>query len=56
MALSAALPIDWPPVLVYFGVTVILSLRGWTSLARQTRWRSVVPLAIATAGVSAGSP
>ncbi len=37
MALSAALPPDWPPLLVYFGVTVILSLRGWTALGRETR-------------------
>ena len=37
MALSAALPHDWPPLLIYFGVTIILSLRGWTSLGRETR-------------------
>jgi peptide/nickel transport system permease protein len=37
MALSAALPDTWSPLAVYFGVTIILSLRGWTSLARQAR-------------------
>jgi peptide/nickel transport system permease protein len=37
MALSAALPPNWPPLQVYFGITVILSLIGWTWLARQLR-------------------
>ena len=39
MALSAALPPDWPVVWVYFGITVILSLIGWTGLARVVRGR-----------------
>jgi peptide/nickel transport system permease protein len=39
MALSAALPPDWPVVRVYFGITVILSLIGWTGLARVVRGR-----------------
>jgi peptide/nickel transport system permease protein len=37
MALSAAVPVTWPPLQVYFGVTLILSLIGWTWLARQLR-------------------
>lgn len=37
MALSAALPASWPPLRVYFGVTLILSLMGWTGLARVVR-------------------
>jgi len=37
MALSAALPVDWPPVRIYFGITIILSLIGWTGLARVVR-------------------
>ncbi|HPD39605.1 MAG TPA: ABC transporter permease, partial [Mesotoga infera] len=37
MALSAALPAHWPPLRVYFGVTIILSLIGWTGLARVVR-------------------
>jgi len=37
MALSAAVPPHWPPLRVYFGITVILSLIGWTSLARVIR-------------------
>lgn len=39
MGLSAALPADWPVVWVYFGITVILSLIGWTGLARVVRGR-----------------
>lgn len=37
MGLSAALPPHWPPVRVYFGITIILSLIGWTGLARVVR-------------------
>ena len=37
MALSAALPPEWPPLRIYFGITVILSLIGWTGLARVVR-------------------
>jgi len=37
MALSAAVPPHWPPVRTYFVVTLILSLIGWTWLARQLR-------------------
>ena len=39
MALSAALPAAWSPITTYFGVTIILSLFGWTTLARQVRGR-----------------
>jgi len=39
MALSAALPADWPIIRVYFGITVILSLLGWTGMARVVRGR-----------------
>jgi peptide/nickel transport system permease protein len=37
MALNAAIPVHWPPLRVYFGITVILSLIGWTGLARVIR-------------------
>ncbi len=37
MALAAALPPDWDPIKVYFGITVIFSIFGWTSLARVVR-------------------
>jgi peptide/nickel transport system permease protein len=37
MALSAAVPPHWPPLRTYFVVTIILSVIGWTWLARQLR-------------------
>jgi len=37
MALSAALPADWPVVQTYFFITIILSLMSWGTLARQVR-------------------
>lgn len=39
MGLAAAIPADWPPLRVYFAITVILSLIGWTGLARVVRGR-----------------
>lgn len=39
MALAAALPRDWPRVRVYFATTLILSIFGWTGLARMVRGR-----------------
>jgi peptide/nickel transport system permease protein len=39
MSLAAALPVRWPPMYVYFGITVILSFIGWTGLARVVRGR-----------------
>ena len=37
LTLSAALPRDWGTVEVYFGITIILSVLGWTGLARTVR-------------------
>ncbi len=37
MALSAILPVNWSPILVFFGITVILALLDWTGLARAVR-------------------
>ncbi|KKB12512.1 peptide ABC transporter permease [Devosia geojensis] len=39
MGLAAAIPVTWSPVLVYFIITMIISLIGWTSLAREVRGR-----------------
>jgi peptide/nickel transport system permease protein len=39
LALAAALPQDWPAVLNYFMITLILSLTGWAQLARVVRGR-----------------
>ncbi len=39
MALSAAVPKEWPPLRVYFVIVILLSFIGWTSLARVVRGR-----------------
>lgn len=39
LAMTAALPQDWPPQRVFFAVTVILAFIGWTTLAREVRGR-----------------
>ena len=37
MALSAALPVTWSPILIYFGITIILGMLDWPGLARAVR-------------------
>ena len=37
MALAAALPKEWSPQQVYFTITILLGLLGWTHLARRVR-------------------
>ena len=37
LALSAALPVTWSPLLVYFGITIILALLDWPGLGRAVR-------------------
>lgn len=37
MALAAAVPTSWSSIKIYFAVTIILSLRGWTTMARVVR-------------------
>lgn len=39
MGLSAAVPKEWSPLSTYFVITVLLSLIGWTGLARVVRGR-----------------
>jgi peptide/nickel transport system permease protein len=39
MGLAAALPNDWSVTQVYFAITIIISLVGWTELARVVRGR-----------------
>ena len=41
MALAAIVPVTWSPIAVYFGITIILSLLSWGSLARQIRGRTL---------------
>jgi len=37
MALAAAMPREWSPQRVYFTITILLALLGWTHLARRVR-------------------
>lgn len=37
MGLAAAIPLGWPPLHTYFVVTLIVSMIGWTGLAREVR-------------------
>ncbi|MGI6855638.1 ABC transporter permease [Mesorhizobium sp. 1B3] len=37
LALAAIMPVTWSPILVYFGITLILGLLDWTGLARAVR-------------------
>jgi peptide/nickel transport system permease protein len=39
MGLAAAVPRDWSVMQVYFAITIILSLIGWTTLGRVVRGR-----------------
>lgn len=41
MGLAAALPSDWDIVKIYFAITIIISLIGWTELARVVRGRFI---------------
>lgn len=37
MALAASLPKEWPPLQVYFAITLIIGFLAWTHLARRVR-------------------
>jgi len=37
MALAAIMPVSWSPILIYFGITIILGILDWTGLARAVR-------------------
>lgn len=37
LAFGAVLPAEWPPLGTYFAITLVLSLLGWTGLARVVR-------------------
>jgi peptide/nickel transport system permease protein len=39
LGLAAAIPLTWSPLQVYFIITLIVSLFGWTGLAREVRGR-----------------
>ena len=37
MALAAVLPVNWSPIKIYFGISIVLSTVGWCGLARVVR-------------------
>lgn len=37
MALAAIMPVTWSPIIIYFGITIILGVLDWTGLARAVR-------------------
>lgn len=39
LAIAAVVPIDWKPIRVYFMISLILSFRNWTGMARVVRGR-----------------
>ena len=41
LALAAAIPATWPPVRVFIGIVLIISLLGWTTLARVIRGKFI---------------
>jgi peptide/nickel transport system permease protein len=58
MGLSAAMPADWSPITVFFGLTVILGLVDWPGLARAVRSKllSLREEDFCTAAVLMGAP
>ncbi len=41
MALAALVPADWTPIQVYFGISSVLAIIGWTALARVIRGKLI---------------
>ena len=39
MGIAAAVPREWSIIKIYFAITIIISLIGWTTLAREVRGR-----------------
>ena len=58
MTLAAAVPRRWSVITTYFAITVILSLLGWTHLARAIRGKflSLREEDFVVAGIIAGAP
>jgi peptide/nickel transport system permease protein len=58
MALSAALPREWSQLQMYFGITIILAIAGWTGLARVVRGKimSIKSEDYVTAAILSGAP
>jgi peptide/nickel transport system permease protein len=58
MALSAALPREWSQLRLYFAITIILAISGWTGLARVVRGKimSIKSEDYVTAAILSGAP
>jgi peptide/nickel transport system permease protein len=58
MALSAALPREWSQLQLYFAITIILAISGWTGLARVVRGKimSIKSEDYVTAAILSGAP
>ncbi len=41
MALAALVPATWSPIQVYFGISIVLAIVGWTGLARVVRGKLI---------------
>ncbi|MEM6430463.1 MAG: ABC transporter permease [Deinococcota bacterium] len=41
MALAALVPPTWSPIQVYFGISIVLAIVGWTGLARVVRGKLI---------------
>ena len=41
MALATLVPPDWSPIQVYFSISIVLAIIGWTSLARVVRGKLI---------------
>jgi peptide/nickel transport system permease protein len=57
MALSVAIPLEWPPIAVFFGVIAIFALFSWPVLAREVRGKvlSYREMEFVTAAQAAGA-
>ncbi|WP_108660691.1 ABC transporter permease [Acuticoccus kandeliae] len=58
MGLAASVPLTWHPLAVYFAITIILSLVGWTTIARIVRGKflSLREEDFVTAAILDGAP
>ena len=43
MGMAAAFPRDWSVEQIYFAITIVIALRGWTGLAREVRGQVSFP-------------
>ena len=60
MALSVAIPVEWPPLGIFAGIILIFTVGGWTVLARELRGKVLSfkeeEFVMAVRALGAGSP